>query len=78
MEIYPKMTGASISIVIKSIIDDYLDESLSEDEARQKIEEVLSSQENRLKIRKRGEYTATFKSKMGVERLNVFGRLYHR
>lgn len=75
---YPKMTGLAISRQIKSIVDDWLDEAITDSEASQRIENILSTRENRLKIRKAGKYTPTFTNQMGVSRLEAFGRLYHR
>ena len=78
MNAYPKMTGQKITAYIKSVIDDRLDEGITDSEASQKIQEVLSTRENRLKICKAGKYTSTFLTGMGLQRMEIFNRLYHR
>lgn len=74
--IYPKMSGAKISRFIKATIDAYLDESITPNEATESIQRILSTVDNRIKIRKKGEYTSTFKREMGEKRLAEFERLY--
>lgn len=74
--IYPKMSGAKISRFIKETIDAYLDESITPNEATENIQRILSTVDNRIKIRKKGEYTSTFKREMGEKRLAEFEHLY--
>lgn len=76
LKIYPKMSGAKISKIIRAVIDAYLDESITPSEATKNIEQILSTVENRIKIRKKGEYTSTFKREMGQKRLVEFEHLY--
>lgn len=76
LRIYPKMSGAKISRTIREVIDAYLDESITSSDATKSIEQILSTVENRIKIRKKGEYTSTFKREMGQKRLVEFEHLY--
>lgn len=76
IKIYPKMSGAKISRAIKEIIDDYVDESITRSEAASWIEQILSTVENRIKIRKKGKYTSTFVRTMGQKRISEFEQLY--
>ena len=76
LKIYPKMSGEKISKAIRDIIDTYLDQGISANDAAKRIEQILSTCENRLKKKKKGEYTSTFVRKMGKERLKEFEHLY--
>lgn len=76
LQFYPKMSGEKISTTIRDIIDAYFDQSISATEATANIERILGTCKNRLKIRKKGEYTSTFVRKMGKERLTAFEQLY--
>lgn len=60
---------------IRSIIDAYWANQISESEARKKINEYLEDPDIRLKVMRRDEYTGTFKSILREKRLQVFADL---
>lgn len=71
-----RITAERVALDVKEIIDDYWEGNLTEMEASQAIQRIMSDPKKRIKVKRAEEYTSVFKSRMGIRRLETFEALY--
>lgn len=79
-KIYPNMTAERITSIAIQVTESYMDGEITKEEGEIIFNTIFYPNErnrkNRLRIRKNGKYTTTFKKGMGAKRLQVFEQLF--
>ena len=74
-EIEKKPTAKSVADVIKKIINDNWAKDISDEEAKNMIDKILSDKENFTKVFRGDEMVKVFEKTMGDRRLKKFNEL---
>jgi len=68
-------TANSVAKKIKTIIDDYWKQEITKEDAKSRIQEILSNSSNRAKVFRGDKYIAVFENILGKRRLEEFQTL---